>query len=84
MNESIIIENSSSIQIKGASRVVSSTASQAVVESKESTIIISGSGLEVRKLDLENSEVCFVGKISNIKFAALNSSKTPLLKRIFK
>ena len=84
MSESILIENSSNLQIKGATKVVSSTVSQAVVESKGNTIIISGNGLEVRKLDLENGEVCFIGKISNIKFAPLGDSKTPLLKRIFK
>lgn len=84
MNESIFIENSSSLQIKGATKVVSSTASQAVVESKDNTIVITGNNLEVRKLDLENGEVCFVGKITNVKLTALNASKTPLLKRIFK
>ena len=40
MSESILIENSSSIQIKGAEKVVSSTATQAVVESKENSIVI--------------------------------------------
>ena len=83
MSESILIENSSSIQIKGVEKVVSSTATQAVVESKENTIVISGSGLEVRKLDLENGEVCFAGKVTNIKFNA-KGDKMPLLKRIFR
>ena len=83
MSESILIENSSSIQIKGAEKVASSTATQAVVESKDSTIIITGTGLEVRKLDLENGEVCFVGKVTNIKFNP-KGEKMPLLKRIFK
>ena len=84
MNELITIENSSSISIKGATKVVSSTANQSVVETKENTIIISGTGLEVRKLDLENGEVSFIGKVTNIKFTALGGGKTPLLKRLFK
>lgn len=84
MNELITIENSSSISIKGATKVVSSTNSQAVVETKENTIIISGSNLEVRKLDLENGEVCFLGKVTNIKFAPPSTGKIPLLKRLFK
>ena len=84
MNEFISIENSSNISIKGATKVVSSTASQAIVETKENTIIISGTGLEVRKLDLENGEVSFLGKVANLKIAALGASKTPLLKRLFK
>lgn len=84
MNELITIENSSSITINGATKVVSSTQNQAIVETKENTIIITGTGLEVRKLDLDNCEVSFLGKITNIKFTALGGSKTPFLKRIFK
>ena len=84
MNEIITIENSSNISIKGATKVVSSTASQAVVETKENTIIITGSGLEVKKLDLENGDVSFAGKVNNVKFTAVGAGKTPLLKRIFK
>ncbi len=84
MNELITIENSSSISIHGATKVVSSTQTQAVVETKDNTIIITGTGLEVRKLDLDNSEVSFLGKITNIKFTALGGNKVPLLKRLFK
>lgn len=83
MSELITIENSSNLSIKGAVKVASATANQAVVETKENTIVISGSGLEVRKLDLENGEVCFVGKVTNVKFSNL-SAKVPLLKRLFK
>lgn len=84
MDEIITIENSSSITIKGATKVVSSTASQAVVETKDKTIVISGNQLEVRMLDLENSQVSFIGSISNIKFTQVGNQKTPFLKRIFK
>ncbi len=84
MSEIITIENSASLAIKGATKVVSATNSQAVVETKDNTIIISGNNLEVVKLDLENNDVNFIGKISNIKFSALGTTKTPFLKRIFK
>ncbi len=84
MNELITIENSSSISINGATKVVSSTQNQGIVETKENTIIITGSELEVRKLDLENCEVSFIGKITNIKFTSLGGNKVPLLKRLFK
>lgn len=84
MNEIITIENREAITIKGATRVISSTQTQAVVETKETSIIITGNDLEVRKLDLENNEVAFSGKIGNIKFSSSTNNKTPLLKRIFK
>lgn len=84
MNQSIFIENNEQISIKGAKRVVSSTSSQAVIDTDNSTIIISGSAIEVKKLDLESLEVVFSGKFSNIKLASLTSQKTPILKRIFK
>lgn len=83
MNELITIENSSGITIIGATKVVSSTSSQAVVETKENTIVISGNGLEVRKLDLENAEVSFIGKVTNVKLSN-QSAKIPFLKRLFK
>ena len=83
MSNFISIENQNSININGATKVVSSTQNQAVVESEETSIIISGSDLEVKKLDLDNKEVSFSGKITNIKFSS-NSQKLPLLKRIFK
>lgn len=84
MSELITIENSSNISINGATKVVSSTSTQAIVETKENTIIISGNNLEVRKLDLENCDVSFLGKITNIKFSPAGGTKTPFLKRIFK
>ncbi len=83
MSNFISIENQNNININGATKVVSSTQNQAVVESEETSIIISGSDLEVKKLDLDNKEVSFSGKITNIKFSG-NSQKLPLLKRIFK
>ncbi len=83
MSNFISIENQNNININGATKVVSSTQNQAVVESEETSIIISGSDLEVKKLDLDNKEVSFSGKITNIKFSD-NSQKLPLLKRIFK
>lgn len=84
MNQSIFIENNEQITIKGATKVVSSTSNQAVVDTQNNSIIISGSAIEVKKLDLQSLEVVFSGKFSNIKLASLSAQKTPILKRIFK
>ena len=84
MQESLLIENSESVKVLGATRVISSTQNQGVVETKDSVIVISGSDIEVKKLDLENGEVSFHGKINSIKFSNGQGAKVPLLKRIFK
>ncbi len=84
MNENILIEDNKCFTLKGATKVVSSTQNQAIVETASVTILISGNGLEVKKLDLDNHEVCFEGKFTSIKFAAAGGAKQPLLKRIFK
>lgn len=84
MQESVLIENREKVKILGATKVVLSTQNQGVVETKDSLIVISGSELEVKKLDLENGEVSFYGKINGIKFSNGQGAKVPLLKRIFK
>lgn len=80
---SITIDNNNYLTITGATKVVSSTQSQAVVEQGSETIIINGSELEVKKLDLDGKEVSIAGRISNLKFTS-KAEKVPLMKRIFK
>lgn len=82
--ESILIEETSSMTIKGAKKMCSSTPNQAVLETASNSVIITGTNLEIKKLDLEGGEVVLAGKISNVKFASLGAGKTPLIKRIFK
>lgn len=83
MQELISIENENSILINGATKVVSSIPTQAVIETKLSMIVIAGNELEVKKLDIENDKVVLSGKILGIKFNnPLN--KQSFLKRIFK
>lgn len=72
------------LQIKGATKVVSSTSTQAVVELGEKSVVLIGENIEVKKLNLEDSEVCLVGNFSTIKFAQAGGKKGSLLKRIFK
>lgn len=63
------------LQIQGATKVVSSTSNQAVVELGEKCIIISGEKIEVKKLNLEISEVCLEGEFANIKFTQASAKK---------
>lgn len=81
--EIIEIIDRKNIKITNATKVVSTTNNQGVVEVGDCNIIISGTNIEVTKLDLENKEVCFKGEISGIKYAH-KTEKTSLIKRFFK
>ncbi len=81
--ENILIEDRKKILIKGATKVISSTNNQAVVEIENSNLIIYGNNIGVTKLDLENKEVIFSGEISGIKYNK-QTEKTGIIKRIFK
>ena len=72
------------LRIKGATKVISSTQSQAAVETKECLIVVSGSEIEVKRLNLDEEDIELKGKVSSIKFSPLGAKKQPLLKRIFK
>lgn len=72
------------LQVKGATKVASSTPTQAVVEMGGNALILTGSNIEVKKLNLEEGEVHLQGKFLLIKFSESQASKGSLLKRIFK
>ncbi len=81
--ETILIEDRKNIIIKGATKVISSTNTQAVVELGGTNIVISGNNMEVTKLDLENKDVSFSGNIISVKYTQ-KPEKTNLMKRLFK
>ena len=83
MNEKVTILDRKEIEILGATRVIASTAKEAVIEIEGGIITVSGNNLEVTKLDLDNREVKFSGQINNVKFSD-KREKVGLLKRIFK
>ncbi len=72
------------LQIKGATKVASSTPTQAVVENGDSAIVLTGNNIEVKKLNLEEGEVVLSGKFNIIKLGEACGKKGSLLKRIFK
>ncbi len=81
--ETIEINDRKNIKITNATKVVSSTSTQAVVEVSDSNIVITGNNIEVTKLDLDNKEVQFKGEISAIKYSH-KAEKVNLIKRLFK
>ena len=81
--ESLTINNQNCMTLLGAKKVISCTQSQAVIETTDQKVIVTGGDIEVKKLNLENGEVCLNGNFTNIKFA-FEGEKKPLFKRIFK
>ncbi len=81
--EQITIENRKKLDITGATKMLSSTGTQAVVEVGDCNVIISGTNIEITKLDLENKQVSFNGDINAIKYSR-KAEKVGLVKRLFK
>lgn len=81
--ENLCIEDRKKLILTGATKVISSTSTQAVVEVGDTNIVISGTNIEVTKLDLDNKTVTFSGNINSVKYTA-KTEKTSLLKRMFK
>lgn len=81
--QSIYIEDRKKINLVGATKIVSSTSTQAVVEMEEATLIVQGTSLEITKLNLENHEVSFVGEFVCAKYVN-KAEKKSFFKRIFK
>ena len=66
-----------SFYIKGATKIISSSQTQAVIQTGESMVVLTGNNIEVKKLNLEEGEVCLNGNFSNIKLNE-HSSKNNL------
>ena len=81
--ESICIEDRKKLTLIGATKVISSTNTQAVVEVGGCNVVITGSDIEVVKLNLENKEVVFSGTINSLKYTQ-KAEKTNVFKRLFK
>lgn len=81
--ETICLEERKKLTLTGATKMISSTNTQAVVEVGGSNLVITGTNIEVTKLNLENKEVIFSGNIVGLKYIQ-KTEKTPLLKRLFK
>ena len=81
--ESICIENQKNITIKGATKIISATNTQAIIDLGQKNITIQGTNLEITKLNLEEQEVCFSGSFTSLKYAT-KTEKPSFLKRLFK
>ena len=83
MNYMLHLENNV-LSVNGATKVASSTHSQAVIECGDTAIVVAGNEIEVKNLNLEEGVAVLFGEIADIKFVGAKGKKQPLLKRIFK
>ena len=81
-SESIVtLVNRNTLTVTGVEKVVSANENQISLTVGQSPMTISGSGLTVQKLDVENGTLKIIGCISSIKY---DEKKERFLKRIFK
>ena len=81
--ESIFVEDRKKITIKGATKVVSSTPTETIIETNGTNLIVNGTDLEITSLNLQDKEVSLSGTIHAIKYTTKHE-KVGLIKRIFK
>lgn len=81
--QNITIENRGFMTITGATKMLSSTETQSVVEIGDCNIVVCGQNLEITKLDLDNKEVNIKGLFNSIKYSQ-KTEKQNLFKRLFK
>lgn len=79
-----LILNGDDLSLSGATKIVSSSQNQVVIEMADGGVLLTGSDIEVKSLNLDEGIIELSGKFSMIKFGITTGKKTPLLKRIFK
>ena len=81
MQNVITLTNRQTLNILGVSKVSGVSPSEVMLEMEGDRLLITGEGMEVQTLDVENKVLTILGKINSMKFLG---AKVPLLKRIFK
>ena len=77
----ITLTNRQTLNILGVTKVSGVSPSEVMLEIEGDRLLITGEGMEVQTLDVENKVLTILGKINSMKFLG---AKVPLLKRIFK
>lgn len=79
-----LILNGDELVLTGVTKIVSSSPTQSIIDTEEGGVLLVGTEMEVKKLNLEEKEVELFGKFTMIKFGIPTGKKPSLLKRIFK
>lgn len=80
---SITLENRKKMLLSGIVEVVSSLDKCIIAKTAENLLSVSGSGLRVEKLSLEEGTLIISGMVESFKYMPLSSSKS-FFKRLFK
>ena len=81
--ETLTLEDRKKLVVTNVFKMISSTNKEAVMELGDCTLSITGTNLEVTKLDLEGKQVELKGEVNCLKFSH-KLEKVGLIKRIFK
>ena len=81
MQNVITLTNRQTLNISGVSKVNGVSPTEVMLEIEGDRLLVTGEGMEVQTLDVENKVLTILGKINSMKFLG---AKVPLLKRIFK
>ena len=81
MQNVITLTNRQTLNILGVSKVNGVSPTEVMLEIEGDRLLVTGEGMEVHTLDVENKVLTILGKINSMKFLG---AKVPLLKRIFK
>mgnify|MGYP005783505585 FL=1 len=81
MQNVITLTNRQTLNILGVSKVNGVSPTEVMLEIEGDRLLVTGEGMEVQTLDVENKVLTILGKINSMKFLG---AKVPLLRRIFK
>ena len=81
MQNVITLTNRQTLNILGVSKVNGVSPTEVMLEIEGDRLLVTGEGMEVQTLDVENKVLTILGKINSMKFLG---AKVPLLKRIYK
>ena len=81
MQNVITLTNRQTLNILGVSKVNGVSPTEVMLEIEGDRLLVTGEGMGVQTLDVENKVLTILGKINSMKFLG---AKVPLLKRIFK
>ncbi len=82
-NHSLHLDNRNKLSVTGISKILSANPSQITVRTNDAKLLVSGSGLSVTKLDVENGTLEIEGTINCLKYSD-NVSIKGFWRKIFK
>lgn len=84
-NHRVKFDNREEGFLSGISDVISFDADEIVLESEQGGIILKGSDLHIKSLNLDNGEVSIEGRLDSFSYTrSKGKDKEPLIKKLFK